>query len=254
MTHPDALTGKADLHTHTNHTDGMMDVPALLDRAQRHTDLDVLAVTDHDDITAGLRARELAAREDFRFQVIVGSEITTLGGHLIALFIEEPIPRLQSVERTLKAIHRQGGLAIAPHPMSWLTFSIGAATLLRVARSEESDVYFDGIETANASLAGAITRKKALRMNREELGFAVIGASDAHFLPCVGSGYTRFPGRTAQDVRGAIVAGRTEAVSRSVPLSEIGYGVVVQQQIRSLVVHPLRALSRPLRKYFGATS
>src|SRR5437879_3449609 len=102
--------GLADLHTHTSVSDGMMDVRALL----RHVEL-----------SGALEAREIAAGEGYRFQVIVGEEVTTRAGHLIGLFLQGRIPRLRSLEATLRMIHDQGGIAIVPHPMSWLTFSVG---------------------------------------------------------------------------------------------------------------------------------
>jgi len=90
--------GRADIHTHTNLTDGMMDVRALLEHVQERTDLDVLAVTDHDDLTAGLLARELVEQNGYRFQVVIGAEITTLEGHLLGLFLERAVAQLQSLE------------------------------------------------------------------------------------------------------------------------------------------------------------
>lgn len=250
MTGPEAW-GKADLHTHTSLTDGMMDVRALLDYLEAHTDIDVVALTDHDDIRAGLMARDLAARRHYRFEVIVGCEITTLSGHVVGLFLEAPIPRLQSLEKTLRAIHAQGGLAIAPHPLSWLTFSLGRRALLRVARSQDTDVYLDGIETANPSLAAQVVHQRVVDLNQSTLNLAAIGASDAHFLPAAGSGVTRFPGRTAADLRRAILDRTTTSECHHVPLSAIGYGTLVRQQVRSLVVLPARNLARPLGRLLG---
>ena len=42
----------------------------------------------------------------------------------------------------------QGGVAFVPHPLSWLTRSIGPGTLDRVAAAQSSGAYFDGIELA----------------------------------------------------------------------------------------------------------
>lgn len=245
--------GMADLHTHTSLTDGMMDVGALLDRAQSATQLDVLAVTDHDDLTAGLLARELAEQNGYRFQIIVGAEITTLEGHLLGLFLDRPVARFQSLRATIKAIHQQGGLAIVPHPMSWLTFSVGQRALERALACQEPDVYLDGIETANPSVAAILTREKVQRLNKERYALPEVGGSDAHFLVAVGSGYTLFPGKTAEDLRQAILARQTQAAALGLPLSSIGYGELAKQQVRSLLLHPARSLSRPLLKFLGGT-
>lgn len=241
--------GTADLHTHTSLTDGMMDVGALLEYVQHHTSLDVVAVTDHDDITAGLLARELARERGYRAQVVVGAEITTLEGHLLGLFLEQNVAPFQPLATTLKALHRQGGLAIVPHPMSWLTFSLGQRAIQRVLASQEPGVHFDGIETQNPTAAGKVTWKKVGRLNQEQYHLAEVGGSDAHFLAAVGSGYTRFPGATTEELRRAIQQSRTEAASVSVALSRIGYGELVKQQVKSLVLHPTRTVSRPLWRF-----
>lgn len=242
--------GCADLHLHTSMSDGMMDIHALLDHVQEQTDLDVIAVTDHEDISGGVLAHEIAQKHGYRFQVIVGAEITTIEGHLLALFLERQVPRLQGLDATLKAIHRQGGIAIAPHPMSWLTFSIGERSLRRVHASTEEGVYLDAIETRNPSVAGKVTRVKVDRLNTEVLNLAETGGSDAHFLAAVGTGYTTFPGKTAHDLKVALLKKTTAAAARELSLSEIGYTELVKQQVKSLVIHPTRTVGRPFLRFF----
>ncbi|MFQ5472594.1 MAG: PHP domain-containing protein, partial [Dehalococcoidia bacterium] len=73
--------GKADLHVHTSASDGMADASALLDYVEEHTDLDVVAITDHDDIRGAWRAREVWANRRYRFEVVTGIEITSIQGH-----------------------------------------------------------------------------------------------------------------------------------------------------------------------------
>jgi predicted metal-dependent phosphoesterase TrpH len=83
--------GKADLHVHTAFSDGMADARAVLEYVEAHTDLDVLAITDHDDVRGALKAREIWARGHYRFELVTGAELTTIEGHLLALFVEEPL-------------------------------------------------------------------------------------------------------------------------------------------------------------------
>src|SRR4030043_1392686 len=144
--------GKADLHIHTALGDGMAELPELLDYVRQQTDLDVIAVTAHDDIRGGLQARELWARGRYRFQVVVGAEVTAIQGHVLALFVEEPVPSLRPVEEILEAVHRQGGLCVIPHPLAFLTRSIGQRPLERIAAAERGGGYFDGIEVGNGTL------------------------------------------------------------------------------------------------------
>ena len=53
--------GRADMHLHTLYSDGTMEVQALLDQVERQTDLDLIAVTDHERIDGALRAGRRAA-------------------------------------------------------------------------------------------------------------------------------------------------------------------------------------------------
>ena len=158
--------GKADLHLHTSVSDGMYSVARLLEHVEHTLDLDVIAVTDHEDAAGGQRARELAAQRGYRVEVIVGAEVTTRHGHLLALNIETAPKSFRSVEATLEAIHEQGGIAVIPHPFSWLTRSLSERTVARILHRDEPGITFDAIELANPSPAGRATAARAARHNR----------------------------------------------------------------------------------------
>lgn len=231
--------GKADLHIHTARGDGMADLPELLDHVQEKTDLTVIAVTEHDDVRPGLEAREMCARGSYRLEVVPGAEVTTLEGHLLALYLEEPIESLRPLAETLEAVHRQNGLCIIPHPMSWLTRSIGQSVIERVLRDAQDGVYFDGIEVADQSAGARVSIRKARRLNEERYHLAEVGGSDAHFLAVVGSAYTVFEGWGAEDLRRAVLARTTQGVDGHQPsLMEIGLGQVARQQVRGILVTP----------------
>ena len=72
--------GIADLHIHSSIVDGMASVYQIMEYVEYRTELDVIAITDHDDIRGSYQARELAARNNYRFEVVVGMEVTTLHG------------------------------------------------------------------------------------------------------------------------------------------------------------------------------
>ncbi len=217
--------GRADLHIHTRVSDGMASIEQVLEYVEHRTDLDVIAVTDHEDVTGGLRARELAAKRRYRFEVVPGAEVTTRQGHVLAWFIEENPASFRQVESTLEMIHAQGGLAAVPHPLSWLTRSLSMRTLDRLWMRDEPGITFDAIELANPSPAGLRTRAKAVTANIERWGLPAVGASDAHHLPHVGTGWTEFEGRTAADLRRAIEARSTRGLMTRYPSSgAVGYG------------------------------
>src|SRR5512138_3422583 len=102
--------GFADLHIHTIYSyDGTASVPAVLARAKQ-IGLNVIAVTDHDEIKGALKAFELAP--SFGIEVIPGIEITTAEGDLLALFVTQRIePGLPLMETILK-VGEAGGICI----------------------------------------------------------------------------------------------------------------------------------------------
>ena len=212
--------GKADLHIHTNHGDGLDSIELIFDHVASETDLDVIAITEHDCLEVALRARETWARRGYDFDFVTGVELTTLEGHLIALYLEEPVASLQRVEATVEAVHRQGGVCVVPHPMSWLTRSIGPSAMERVHAAGQR---FDAMELASGSPPAKVALAKARRLNRRKYRLPSVGASDAHFRQAIGSGYTRFEGRTSADLRATFAAGKTTGKQREYPsLREAG--------------------------------
>jgi predicted metal-dependent phosphoesterase TrpH len=216
---------KADLHIHTRVSDGLATVEAVLEYVERNTDLKVVAITDHEDAAGGLRARELAAQRRYRFEVVPGAEVTTMQGHLLALFVETTPRSFRRVESTLEAIHGQGGLAVVPHPMSWLTRSLSERTIDRICARAEAGVVFDGIETRNPSPAGRVTGARTRALNNSTWRLAEVGGSDAHHLIHIGTGWTEFEGAGVEDLRAAIRAGTSAAaMSRYPGTREVGFG------------------------------
>jgi predicted metal-dependent phosphoesterase TrpH len=198
--------GRADLHMHSTYSDGVGSIEEILYHAQHYTNLDVIALTDHDVIEGSLRARALWAKGDYRFDFVVGEEISTKEGHMLALFIEKRIQPGLSMERSIDLVHEQGGLAIVAHPMNRIfRHSCQRAVLDRIYASK--DVWLDGIETWNASFCGIGANRVAMRANRELYGWSEVGNSDAHTLGAIGRGCTWFEGKNALDVRATIEAG-----------------------------------------------
>lgn len=214
--------GKADLHIHTNAGDGLDSLRSILDHVQQKTDLDVIAITEHDNLDVAFEARELWARGGYRFDLVPGVEVTTLEGHLVALYLEKPVESLRRVEETIDAVHAQGGVCFVPHPASWLTRSIGPGTLKRVEQQKARGTWFDAIETANAGPAGRFYLSKARRL-AEEYGLAGVGSSDAHFVQAIGSAFTEFEGATATDLRASFAEKAVSAHQVAYPrLRDVG--------------------------------
>ncbi|HEY80814.1 MAG TPA: PHP domain-containing protein [Anaerolineae bacterium] len=194
--------GLADLHIHSTFSDGVATVEAILYHASTHTDLDVIAITDHDTLEGALLALELAPR--FRVDVAPGIEVTTTEGHLLALFVTEPVAAGMSFVDTARRVREIGGLPIVAHPFDALASGVGARRLRSIQR--EHPGLLAGVEVINGSLLTPVGNARAERL-RWELGLPGVGGSDAHLLEDIGAGYAIFAGKTAADLRAALEAG-----------------------------------------------
>src|SRR5438132_10076773 len=65
--HYSGKLGKADLHMHSTYSDGIATIEQIFHHVQHNTNLDVIALTDHDVIEGSLRARDLWTRGTYRF-------------------------------------------------------------------------------------------------------------------------------------------------------------------------------------------
>jgi predicted metal-dependent phosphoesterase TrpH len=203
----------ADVHMHTTYSDGTGSVEDVLRFVETYTPLEVIAITDHDTIEGALYARDLAARREYPFEVIVGEEISTREGHMLALFLEKAVPPDLSIERSIELVHAQGGLAIIAHPFNRVfRHSVQRKVMNRLLRQPE--VHPDGIETLNGSFAGIGSSRIAMTLARTVYHWAETGSSDAHTTTAVGCARTIFPGHTAADFRRAVELRQTAPQGR----------------------------------------
>lgn len=196
------ILGRADMHMHTNLSDGVPEVKALLDYVNT-TNLDVIAITDHDLLDASLWAYE--HQNDYQFDIVPAMEVTALDAHILAWWVTEIIPAEMPMEDTVQAIHEAGGIAVLAHPFHIHVKEprIGAKRYGQDPQLIER-AGFDAVEVVNAGVVvlGANWYSKHFC---KSLSVAQVGNSDAHTLDGIGSGQTRFAGKTADDLRQAIV-------------------------------------------------
>ena len=214
MTDKKIQFGRADLHIHTNFSDGRCSVKDMVDYAEKHTKMDIIAITDHDTIKGALKAQEIAKNNKYKIKIIVGEEITSKEGHIIGLFLKKAIKPGLSVHETLLQIRAQGGLATLPHPLyqsrmqsstGGLADGVGFINLIK-----ERDNY-TAIETINATPFLGKYNVRSQFLNRTILFKSEVGGSDTHILKGIGKGYTLFPGNTIEDLKTALLTGKTES-------------------------------------------
>jgi glycosyltransferase involved in cell wall biosynthesis len=166
-----------DLHMHTDHSpDCATPVDTLLDTAKR-VGLGAIAITDHNEISGALEARERADG----IKVIVAEEVKTADqGEVIGLFIEEKIPRGMTLQETIAEIRRQNGLVYVPHPFDRMHAVPDYEHLLDVV----GDI--DAIEVFNPRVAFSAFNEEAARFAAKYRIVAAAG-SDSHVAQGLGS-------------------------------------------------------------------
>ncbi|MFB6201833.1 MAG: PHP domain-containing protein [Halorhabdus sp.] len=199
-----------ELHAHSSLSyDGRDPVEELLARA-REVNLDALAVTDHDEIEASLRAVERAPAYDLIG--IPGMEVTSAAGHVLALGVTDRIPAELPFTETLDRIHEQGGIAVVPHPFQ----ESRSGVMARISRVELARA--DAIEVYNSRLLTGLANRQARTFAREH-GIPQTAGSDAHIAEMVGQAVTRVDteDRSVGAILRAIAAGRTRTTGRRTP-------------------------------------
>jgi predicted metal-dependent phosphoesterase TrpH len=171
-----------DLHMHTDHSGDCATPVEVLLATAREQGLGAIAVTDHNEISGALAARELAEGSGSPpVQVIVGEEVKTAEqGEVIGLFIEEKIPRGLTLAETVAEIRRQGGLVYVPHPFDRMHAVPDYQHLLPILHE------IDAIEVFNPRVAIGAFNEEAVRFAAKYRIVAGAG-SDSHVAQGLGS-------------------------------------------------------------------
>jgi predicted metal-dependent phosphoesterase TrpH len=175
-----------DLHCHTSASFDSTANPVAVVRAAAARGLTHLAVTDHDRIDGALRARDAAPDE---LTVLIGEEIKTSDGDLVAVFIERLVPPGMSAVETIAAVREQGGLVGVPHPFDRLR-GYG-----RKSGADPAEIagLVDWVEAYNARVVGGSANERAAVFALEHK-LPGLCASDSHTVMEVGVSYNVVPG------------------------------------------------------------
>jgi hypothetical protein len=195
----------ADFHVHTFFGDGALPPWEIAAEAWRRG-LDVIAVTNHNQMVAARLGAWLVGRGSEPL-LLKGEEITAPNYHLVAIGISHSISWRSSAADAIAAVHAQGGVAIAAHP---------------VRKQDEYDARamasLDGTEVANPviyeeprSAAELVEFERRVKAHNPRV--APIGASDFHHRSPLGlcRTYVVVNDRSEQAVLDAIRHGRTVA-------------------------------------------
>lgn len=200
---------EADLHAHTRFSDGFLGPADLVMHAER-SGLHVLAVTEHNLVFPGLMASAWA-RATSPVVVLPSEEITASGYHVHAVNIRSRVLPRHDLASVIAAVHAQGGLVIAAHPVRafW-------PALVPVRP------WLDGAEVYHPLALGAEgTGRRWAEMlafyddaARDGRRLTAVGASDYHFFAPLGVCRTLVFARawSREAAVEALAAGRTVVV------------------------------------------
>lgn len=164
----------ADFHTHSSMWSDGAETPFGLVLVARRAGLDAIAITGHNQVSdakAGRWFSQLIGGPT----VLVGQEMLGANHHVIAVGTEQQID-LPTVAAQVAEVHRQGGVAIAAHPMKefWPGFS------------DAEKQQLDGAEICHPLVYGNPKAQPAFDQFRAGQSFAAIGSSDFHGLGRIG--------------------------------------------------------------------
>ena len=158
-----------DFHTHTSASKDSLTSPERFIAAARRKKLDRVVVTDHNTLVGALAVQALDP--DI---VIVGEEIMTKKGEILAAFMTEEIPRGLSPLETIRRLRDQGAFISVSHPFdSWRN---GAWQLDDL---QEIMPLVDAIEIMNARCTASQDNQKAVEFARQH-DLPGTAGSDAH--------------------------------------------------------------------------
>ncbi len=175
-------TWRVELHAHTIYSRDCLVTPEQIVAACRRKGIHRIVVTDHNTIAGAVRARELAPA-----MVIVGEEIMTTQGELLAFFVEEEVPPGLSPQETIARLRAQGAVISVSHPYD----------RLRKGAWREEDLLtiieqVDALEVFNARCIFPSDNARALAIAQRYDRLQTVG-SDAHTTRELGQALVEIP-------------------------------------------------------------
>ncbi|HZD41843.1 MAG TPA: PHP domain-containing protein [Terriglobales bacterium] len=160
---------RVEFHCHTNVSKDSLTRPDDLVHACRRKGIDRVIVTDHNRI-AGARAAQALDPE----RVIVGEEIMTTCGEILAAFVSEEIPKRLTPQETIRRLKDQGAFISVSHPFDrWRAGGWQEEELLDILPQ------VDAIEVYNSRCMNPAFNRRAREFAQKHNVPGTVG-SDAH--------------------------------------------------------------------------
>ncbi len=187
-----------EFHSHTIYSkDSLTTLEAALSASQRKN-IDRLVITDHNTTEGARKAYQMAPE-----RVIVGEEIMTRKGELLAAYVSEEVPKGLEPQDAITRLRAQGAFISVSHPFdSWRSGHWRTADLLAILP------LVDAIETYNARCLLPGFNHRAQVFARQH-GLHGTAGSDAHAASEIGHATLFLPDfHDAESLRVAVRQGQ----------------------------------------------
>ncbi len=172
---------KVEFHCHTWFSSDSRIDPAALVVEARKKGINRLVITDHNTVLGAKAAQTLDPE-----LVIIGEEILTQRGELLAAFVQEEVPPHLPPLEAVKRLKQQGAFISVSHPFDWQRSGWAEAELLDLLP------HLDAIEIFNSRSLHRGVNERAAYFAREHGATGTVG-SDAHLLWEVGRSTMMLP-------------------------------------------------------------
>jgi len=160
---------RVETHCHTIYSKDSLTSPEALLAACQKKAIDRIIITDHNTIRGAVVAREIDPEK-----VIVGEEIMTTQGEILAFFVKEEVPRGLTPLETIQLLRTQDAFISVSHPFdSFRNGHWGIEYLSEIAP------LVDAIETFNSRCLQRSDNDKARAFAKDHGLLCTVG-SDAH--------------------------------------------------------------------------
>jgi predicted metal-dependent phosphoesterase TrpH len=189
---------RIDFHVHTIASKDSLTSPEQLILACRRKGLDRVVITDHNAL--------MGAREAYALDpelVVVGEEIMTTRGEILAAYVSEEVPPGLSPLETICKLREQGAFISVSHPFdAWRSGGWQENDLMEIVS------FVDAIEVFNARCLLTRFNREAQEFAKKH-GLAKTAGSDAHATFELGAGSILLPAfKNADELRMVIRDGR----------------------------------------------
>jgi predicted metal-dependent phosphoesterase TrpH len=188
---------KAEFHCHSVCSgDSSNRIPQLIEAAHQRG-ISRLAITDHNRIKCAMKAKEMDPE-----LIVVGEEILTQSGELLAYFLKEEIPARLPAMQVIERLKAQGAFIAIPHPFDRRRHGWRRENLLEILP------YVDSLEVFNARCLSRRINAKCLLFAQQQQTLMQAG-SDAHSLVELGMATVTLPEfNTPNELREALKQGQ----------------------------------------------